>query len=109
MLGDLALRTLALVVYPGGLLVVALGLAAELAAALALGGRESMTTAARSPLDPRTARATAAPLVLPAVPLALLAATQLAIPFNPVPPVERNLLVAAVALAGAIWLGWARA
>jgi hypothetical protein len=43
----------------------------------------------------------------------MLAATQLAVPFNPVPPVERNLIVAAVATAAAVWLagaqGWVAA
>jgi hypothetical protein len=39
-----------------------------------------------------------------AVLLTLMAATQLAIPFNPVPAAERNLLVAGAALAGAVWL-----
>jgi hypothetical protein len=38
--------------------------------------------------------------------LALVAALQLAIPFNPVPPFDRNLLVAALALAGSAWLLW---
>lgn len=39
--------------------------------------------------------------------LAVLAASQLALPFNPVGSSERNLLVAATALIGVFWLSWA--
>jgi hypothetical protein len=53
-------------------------------------------------------RSVAAPLGVPSALLAVLAAVQLAIPFNPVHPIERNLLVAAVSLAGVSWLAWAR-
>jgi hypothetical protein len=38
--------------------------------------------------------------------LALVAALQLAIPYNPVPSGDRNLLVAAMGLAGSAWLLW---
>jgi hypothetical protein len=38
--------------------------------------------------------------------LALVAALQLAIPYNPVPSADRNLLVAAMGLVGSAWLLW---
>jgi hypothetical protein len=89
----------ALLVYPGALLVCGLGLAAELAVTR-VAPREAGHTLLRS---------IASPLGVSGALLAVLAAVQLAIPFNPVHPVERNLLVAAVSLAGVSWLGWARA
>jgi hypothetical protein len=98
-MGELALHAVALLVYPGALLVFGLGLAAELAVSM-VGPRAAVRT-----LLP----AIGSPLGVPAALLAVLAAVQLAIPFNPVHPVERNLLVAAISLAGVSWLGWARA
>jgi hypothetical protein len=38
--------------------------------------------------------------------LALVAALQLGLPFNPVPSADRNLVVAAIALVGSAWLLW---
>ncbi len=107
MTAQVAGHALALLVYPGGLLMAAAGLLAEAGAAWVLGPDRSPAPALRAPL-------TAARAVLSRVPalaslaglMALLAATQLAIPFNPVPPAERNVLVAAGALAGASWLTW---
>ncbi len=81
---------LALVLYPGILLSAAVGLPCELA------------TARRDLRQLLAAPSTA--LMLGAV-LAGLAATQLAIPSNPLPLTDRNLLVATVALLAVLWLG----
>lgn len=106
---DLALHLMALLLYPGGLLVLAVGLMAEAAAGLALAGA-GLRDALTAPLRRLAGVATRASVLRLAAPLlAVLAAAQLAAPLNPVSPVERNLLVAAIALAAAAWLGWARA
>jgi hypothetical protein len=105
-LRDLGLHVLALLVYPGALATLAFGVAAEAAVALALG-----RTGPRESLVATVARLRGAVSGTPrlAVPLlAMLAATQLAAPFNPVSPLERSLVVAAIALAAVAWLGWAR-
>ena len=99
--GDLALHTAALVVYPGALLVLGVGVAAETASRAVLGGEDGRAVLRRLWLEGGLVPLIAAGL------LAALAATQLAAPFNPVSPLERNLLVAAVALAAATWLTWA--
>jgi hypothetical protein len=98
----LTLHVLALLVYPGLALMVAAGAFAEVGAAVVLGGgglRAALTAAAAWPR-----RALRRPIDLAVPLLAMLAATQLAVPFSPVPPVERNLLVAAIAAAVAAWL-----
>lgn len=105
---DLGTHLLALLLYPGGLLVLAVGALAEAACAVALGGR-SLRAALLAPGDRLLAVARDGPLGLTGALLAVLAATQLAAPLNPVAPVERNVLVAALALAGAAWLVWVRA
>jgi hypothetical protein len=105
---DLALHLVALLVYPGALLTLAVGIAAEAAAGVLLGGARPRA-ALLDPLVRLRAAATAASGLPLAVPLlAVLAATQLAVPLDPVSPVTRNLLVAAVALAAAMWLGRVR-
>ena len=104
---DLPLHLLALLVYPGLALLLAIGAAAEAGAALALGG-----AGARVALLVPAARlrdVVRRPGGLSVLLLAMLAATQLAVPFNPVLPVERNLLVAAVAATAATWLAAGRA
>jgi hypothetical protein len=98
-MAEFAVHTVALLVYPGALLVLGPGLAGELAVTR-VAPREAVRTLLGS---------IASPLGIPSALLAVLAAVQLAIPFNPVHPVERNLLVAAVSLAGVSWLGRARA
>lgn len=102
---DLPLHLLALLVYPGLLMTLAVGAAAEIGVALALagGGVRTALLAPASRLRQGRPADIAAPL------LAALAATQLAAPLNPVSPVERNLLVAAVALVAITWLVRARA
>lgn len=104
----LAQHLVALVLYPGAVLTLAVGLLAEGAALLAI-GRASPRTAAVAPIRglPDTL-ATSWPVVAGTAVMSILAATQLAVPLNPVTPLERNLMVAAVALAAAVWLshGW---
>jgi len=105
---DLPLHVLALLLYPGLALVVAIGALAEVGAGYALAARDLRAAMAAPAAWLR--RATRRPAdVMPPL-LATLAATQLAVPFSPVPPVERNLVVAAIATAAAVWLagtpGW---
>jgi hypothetical protein len=103
---DVALHTLALLVYPGALLTFVVGLIAE-TAHTATGGR-SVTAALRDALVRLPASAARAPaLLLGTVLLASLAAAQLAVPVSPVIPPERSLLAATVALAAVAWLAWA--
>lgn len=104
-LATLGLYSVALLVYPGALSLLVLGLLVEAGASWALvsgtplGGLvRNMRRMASSRALPPTASGT--------VLLTMLAASQLAAPFNPVPPGERNLLVAGVALACAVWLVW---
>jgi hypothetical protein len=105
---DLALHVLALLVYPGALLMLAVGAAAESAATLALDGA-GVRAALLAPAARLRRSAPGAMALLGAVALmGVLAATQLAAPLNPVGPTERSLLVAVMALAAAVWLGWAR-
>jgi hypothetical protein len=104
--GDVALHFLGLLVYPGILLTLAVGAAAEFAVAILLDG-DGVATALLSPLSGlRRAVLDAGPLVVGVALLAALAAAQVAVPLNPVSPVERSLLVAAAALAAAAWLVW---
>ncbi|MDQ6742957.1 MAG: hypothetical protein M3170_05180 [Candidatus Dormibacteraeota bacterium] len=102
--GELALNTVALLVYPGLLACLLLGLAAEMLAARALGGGPGSIRL----LWPRLRQRDLPPLPAGAGLLTLLAAAQLALPFSPLPPTERNLLVAAIALLSASWLAWSR-
>jgi hypothetical protein len=99
---DLPLHVLALLVYPGLVLVLAVGAVAEVGTAFALAGGGLRAALLAPTAWPRRAVRRPTDLMVPL--LATLAATQLAAPFSPVPPVERNLLVAAVATAAAVWL-----
>ena len=103
----IGLHLLALLGYPGLLLIVAVGLLAEAAVALAVDRRRLRAAAVAPVVRLRISTVRSWPLLLPAALLSTLAATQLAAPANPVSPAERNLLVAAVSVAAAIWLGWA--
>jgi hypothetical protein len=103
----------ALLLYPGALALLAVGAVAEWAAAWALLPEQSgPVIAARSLLASLRPRPEALrPRTLPplsgsAALLALLASTQVAAPFNPLPAADRNLLVATLALAGTAWLTW---
>jgi hypothetical protein len=100
--GELALDTFALLVYPGLVACVILGLLAETAAARALGTGPGILTE----LWPRLRQRRLPPLAAGAGLLVLLAASQLALPFSPLPTTERNLLVAAISLLSASWLAW---
>lgn len=103
--GDLALHGFALLVYPGALLVLGVGVLAQVAA-----GRLRAAPWPAWPPPPlrRLAATGLAPPVPAAVLLAVLAATQLAIPFNPVSSAEQSVLVAVVALVAAAWVAGAR-
>lgn len=104
---DLALHFLALLLYPGGLLTLAVGVICEAGVAVAVTGA-GIRGALLGPIARLPGVAARAAAARPGVPLlALLAASQLAAPLNPISPVERSLLVAAIALAAATWLGWA--
>lgn len=103
--GDLGAHLVALLIYPGGLSALLVGLAAEIGAGWALvPERGGPAVAARGLL--RMAPRGLVPIATWAWVLALAAASQLAAPFSPVPPAERNSLVAAAALLGAAWLAW---
>jgi hypothetical protein len=103
--GDLALHGFALLVYPGALLMLGVGLLGQLAA-----GRLHAAPGLAWPPPPL--RAVAATVVARPAPtavlLAVLAATQLAIPFNPVSSAEQSVLVAVVALVAAAWVAAAQ-
>jgi hypothetical protein len=93
-LASLATHTLALVVYPGLFTVIALGGVVEAAWTAFTRGRWALAGLPRG--RPTT--------VIVTIGLcSMLAAVQLAAPFNPVPSEERNLVVAAVALAFTVW------
>jgi hypothetical protein len=92
-LAALASHSLALVVYPGLVTIAAFGAVAEVAWARLRHG--VWVTPGRELPSP-----VAATVAL----LCMLVAVQLAAPFNPVPSVERNVIVAAVVLAFTIWV-----
>jgi hypothetical protein len=101
---------LGLLLYPGLLACLALGLVLEVASAWWLvPERGGILPAARRVIarfQPSGERGSFPVFSMGAGLLALVAALQLALPFNPVPPSDRNLLVAALALAGSAWLLW---
>jgi hypothetical protein len=109
--GEIGLHSVALIAFPGALTLVLLGALGEWGAAWALvPERGGLVPAGRSVL--RALLPSVRPLGLPpmataAALMTLLAATQLAIPLSPVPTGERNLMVAAIALATAGWAAWA--
>lgn len=105
-MNDLVLHLVALLAFPGALLTVATGVVAETLAAVVLDGARPRSAFAAVLALARQAVTRGDAVALVAVLLALLAATQLAFPFNPMSPLERNLLVAVVALSAAMWLGW---
>jgi len=99
-----------LLLYPGLLACVALGLLLEVASAWwMVPDRGGLVPAARrvvARLRTSGERGGFPALSAGSVLLALVAALQLAVPYNPVPASDRNLLVAAIALAGSGWLLW---
>jgi hypothetical protein len=102
--------------YPGLLACAALGLVLEIAAAWwMVPERGGVVPAARRVIArfrPAGERGGFPVLSAGAGLLALVAALQLALPYNPVPAADRNLLVAAISLVGSGWLlltwGWSR-
>lgn len=112
---DVALHLAALGLYPGLLFALLVGLALEIGAGWALvPERGGAGPAARSVLGALRPHPAWPPPLLPAgaAALALLAGAQLGAPFNPVPPGERNLVTAGVAVAATAWgaliWGWGR-
>jgi hypothetical protein len=98
----------ALAIYPGLGLILCVGLLSEVVAQLVgerSGPRGAVVAMARHLLGGLIRPGTEAGVAL----LGALAATQLAIPLNPLSPLERNVLLAAMALAAALWLSRASA
>jgi hypothetical protein len=91
-LSAIATHSLALVVYPGLLTMVAFGLVAEIAWTRVRHGKWVMPARERQSM-----------VVATVALLSMLVAVQLAAPFNPVPSVERNVIVAAIVLAFTLW------
>jgi hypothetical protein len=117
--GDLGLHSFALIVYPGALLVVGAGLVAERAADRLLAvprpawrrAADRLLAVPRRAWRPQLPGIAAAAFTFPVpatVLLAVLAATQLAIPFNPVSSGEQSVLVAVIALVAAAWMASTR-
>jgi hypothetical protein len=94
LLQSLAAHAIALLVYPGLLTLGAFGLAVELV----------WTAVVRRSMVLPTVRLRRPPVVQVVVGLlAILAAVQLSAPLNPVPAVERNLIIAAVVIGFTAW------
>ncbi|HEY8797669.1 MAG TPA: hypothetical protein VIO85_07385 [Candidatus Dormibacteraeota bacterium] len=93
-LSALATHTVALVLYPGLLTMAVFGVAAEVVWTRAAKGEWIL---------PSSVRELRSPVVATVALFAVLAAVQLAAPFNPVPSVERNVIVAAMVLAFTVW------
>jgi len=108
--GEIAQHGFGLLLYPGLLACVGLGLVLEVASAWALvperGGFLPAARRVLAILRPRGDRSGFPLYSAAAALLALLATIELAAPYNPVPATDRNLLIAGVALAGAAWLLW---
>lgn len=95
-LGSLASHSLALVIYPGLLMVGTFG-----------GMAEAVWVRLTHGVWPERPRRRPTALVSTVVLCAILAAVQLAAPFNPMPADERSVVVAAAALAFTVWAGLA--
>ena len=95
-LSAIATHSLALVVYPGLLTVVIFGLVVEIANRRVVLG----TWNVRVP----GAGERPTPVLATVALFSILVAVQLAAPFNPVPSVERNVIVAAIVLAFTVWV-----
>ena len=91
---SLATHTLALILYPGLLTTAAFGGLTELAwTRITRGGWAWPDFPRRRPT----------PVVATVLVCAILAAVQLAVPFNPLPSEERSVVVAAIALGFTVW------
>jgi hypothetical protein len=93
-LSALATHSLALVVYPGLLTILVVGVPAEIAWTRISEGRWTL---------PAIERMRPSPVVATVALFSILVAVQLAAPFNPVPSAERNVIVAAIVLAFTVW------
>jgi len=93
-LASLATHTVALVLYPGLISTAIFGVVADVAWIRVTQGQWVL---------PATVRELRSPVVATVALFAVLAAVQLAAPFNPVPSVERNVIVAAMVLAFMVW------
>ncbi|HEY2599303.1 MAG TPA: hypothetical protein VGJ79_12580 [Candidatus Dormibacteraeota bacterium] len=93
-LSALATHTVALALYPGLLTIAIVGFGAEV-----LWTR----VAQRQWLLPPTVRELRSPVVATVALFTMLAAVQLAAPFNPVTSEERNVIVAAMVLGFTVW------
>lgn len=93
-------------VYPGALVVVALGLAVESGASLAMPQGTQAWRRAALGVRRLTGEREIPPAISGTALLALLAVIQISVPFNPIPSSDRNLLIAGTALAGASLLAW---
>lgn len=94
-LSQLATHTAALVLYPGLLMAVLFGGAAEVVWARLSQGRW---------IPPETVWRRPSPVMATVALASMLAAVQIAAPFNPVPSEERSVIVAAVALGWMLWV-----
>lgn len=107
---EIGANLVGLFVYPGLLLGGMLGALLEVATAWALvperGGIVPATRRVVRMLRPQGPRLGFPLYSAGAILLAVVAGLQLAAPYNPVPPADRNLLVAALALVGGSWLLW---
>jgi hypothetical protein len=94
-LSALAAHSVGLVLYPGLLTIVVFGFAAEVGWTRIAHGEWIL---------PKTTRELRSPVVGTVALFSCLVAVQLAAPFNPVPSVERNVIVAAIVLAFTAWV-----
>lgn len=94
LLGALATQAIALIVYPGLVSLLLFGIVAEMAWFRASSGRWAW---------PARPRRRPTPEVATVAICAMLAAVELAVPNNPMPPEDRSVVVAAVALAFTTW------
>ena len=94
-LAALASHTVALVLYPGLLAIAVFGVGVEMAWTRVAEGQWVLLP---------TVRELRTPVVATVALFAMLAAVQVAAPFNPVPSEERNVIVAAMVLAFTVWV-----
>jgi hypothetical protein len=94
-LSALATHSLALVLYPGLVTLAAFGYLVEISWSRVAHGHWLLP-------DRRARRPS--PVLATVALSAMLAAVQVAVPFNPMPSEERNLIVAAIALGFTVWV-----
>jgi hypothetical protein len=94
-LSALATHTLALLFYPGLLTAIVFGGVVEVAWVRASRGAWAVSDLFKARLSP---------VLVTVALLSTLAAVELAVPFNPVPSEERNLIIVAIALSFTAWV-----